>query len=145
MDRLNRKVVAGVRGTFCLTLGVALAASGVGCRSLRPEVPPHKPFIAGADPTQQTPAIGFSSTPATPTMNGLPSSAAGQVGAPSTGTQGGSLFGAPTGNAFGQPGTSGLGTTPSVGAATGTGLPPASPPSEGMNVPGTPGQFPSPN
>ena len=167
MDRPNRSRTG--QGLITLAVGVTLASAGAGCKSLRPEVPPHKPFMAGIDPTQQIPAVGFSKTPGLSALNGLPngpasvSAAAGQLGVPGGGVA--NPLGAPTGNAYGAPGSAGLGVAPSLGAATGAGLPPATAPADAMSnpstgvpqsgrgapssfspvVPGSPGAFPSPN
>jgi hypothetical protein len=123
MDRLNR-ALAGAS----LALALTVVTSASGCRSMRSEVPPGRPFTPDG---QQTPPIGFSSTPGTPALSGLPTSpgtgapgSAGQLGTPAPGAN---PYGAPTGNTFGPPGTSGLATSPSAGAASGAGLPPSMP------------------
>jgi hypothetical protein len=124
MERLNR-ALAGAG----LALTLMLALTSAGCRSLRPEVPPGRPFTPDG---QQTPPIGFSSTPGTPTLNGLPnnpglspSNSSGQVGVPIPNAN---PYGTPSSHSFGPPGSSGLGVSPSVGAATGAGMMPATPP-----------------
>jgi hypothetical protein len=129
MDRLNR-AVAGAG----LAVALTVMGTATGCRSMRPEVPPGRSFTPDG---QQTPAIGFSSTPGTPALSGIPTNpgtgapgsptnAAGQVGLP---TPGGNTYSTPTVGAYGAPGTSGgLGASPSLGAATGAGLAPATAP-----------------
>jgi hypothetical protein len=85
MDRL-RRVLTG--GTLVMMLGTVIAASG--CRSLRNEVPPGKPYsTTGGTP----PSIGFNTDP-------RPNAAVGSGMYPST--------------APGQPGMTGPGGTPGM-------------------------------
>jgi hypothetical protein len=136
MDRLNR-ALAGAG----LALALTVVTTATGCRSLRSEVPPGRPYTGDG---KQSAPIEFSSTPGTSALNGLPttgpgatgsaSAAAGQVGVPVGGPN---AYGLPTGNTYGAPGSAGmssglpgagLGAAPSAGATTGSGLPPATAP-----------------
>lgn len=91
-------------------LGLCLMLSGVGCKSMRPEVPPGRKFSGGGGAQQATPPIGFSTTPdpsgatnaAPPVQYGLPS-------------PNGNNYGAPTPNSFGPPGTSTMSLPPALG------------------------------
>ena len=101
-DRLSRIVRGG-------GLALALAAGGTGCRSTKPEVPPHRPFMAGVEGAQ---APASSLTNPSTTTDGLPPVSAGPSPygtPPSADTR---PYGAPTSNAYGAPGTSSLGTLP---------------------------------
>lgn len=102
-------------------LALALVAGGSGCRSTKPEVPPHRPFLSGAE---GTPAPASSLTSPSATMDGLPPVSAGgsQYGTPASASS--RPYGAPTSNAYGAPGTSSLGSLPG-GDATHPGLGPA--------------------
>jgi len=114
MDRLSR-ILAG--GCFVAVLGTVVSASG--CRSMRNDVPPGKPYST----TGGTPPVGFSSdprantgvgggvypnglTPSSPLPSGNPAMA-GTGAAPQFGTPGlnSSPYGAPTPGAYSGPGT----------------------------------------
>jgi hypothetical protein len=108
MDRLKRTWMGcGLAVTMLLYSG--------GCRSMRPEVPPGKPYVPEAQ-GGSNPPIGFSNAPhastgmpgtglGAGTGNGIPgvNSGAGQLGTPMPSN---GLYGAPTGNSFGPPGSS---------------------------------------
>jgi hypothetical protein len=108
--------------------GLAALLTSSGCRNLRSEVPPGRPFMSEPGQTQ-TPPVGFSSdphpglnpggvAPATgmPGMPGMPSEpSSAQYGTPAPGAT--DNYGAPTSNAYGPPGTSALGSPPATGAA----------------------------
>jgi hypothetical protein len=121
MDRLSRALAGG-----CLALVAGMVVSSSGCRSMRNEVPPGKPYsTTGGTP----PTVGFSSdarpnsgvggglyqnglTPTSPSSGGSPATA-GPAGAPQYGVPGNStsLYGAPAQNRYGAPGTN-SGTNP---------------------------------
>jgi hypothetical protein len=136
MDRLKLTL------TGC-GLAVLLAASG--CRNLRSEVPPGRPFSSDAN---QAPTVGFSSDPhpglnpgagampgAPGTVPGMTSESAGKYGTPAPGAS--DNYGAPTANSYGPPGTSPLGMPPSAGpdSPAPTGGSPSGPTTPGL--PGT--------
>ncbi|SIN74495.1 hypothetical protein SAMN05444166_0594 [Singulisphaera sp. GP187] len=137
--------------------GLAAVLTVSGCRNLRSEVPPGRPF---GSPASQ-PSVGFSSDPhpntglglgagagagsgnlpGGPGMGpGLPQDSAGQFGTPPPGAS--DKYGAPTDNAYGPPGTSALapppsiGTDPSARSAPPSGAP-AVPDSFGTGLPGS--------
>jgi hypothetical protein len=59
MDRLNRIVT---HGGLALLLGASV--SSLGCRSMKSEIPPGKPYsTTGAPASPTTPSVGFSSDP----------------------------------------------------------------------------------
>jgi hypothetical protein len=116
MDRLSRALAGG---SLAVVLGTLISAAG--CRSMRNDVPPGKPYstTGGAPPT-----VGFSSdarantgvggglypggsTPGSPAASGNPAMA-GSGGAPAQygipGTSPG-LYGTPSSNRYGAPGT----------------------------------------
>ncbi|MFI5457851.1 MAG: hypothetical protein ACHRXM_20625 [Isosphaerales bacterium] len=115
MDRLSRALAGGF---VAVVLGTVVSASG--CRSMRNDVPPGKPYsTTGATP----PTVGFSSdarpntglggglypnglTPSSPSPAGNPAMA-GAGGAPQLGTPGTNPtpYGAPSPNLYGGPGT----------------------------------------
>jgi hypothetical protein len=121
MDRLNRAVAGGL-----LVAVVGTVAFSGGCRSMRNDVPPGKPYsTTGATP----PTVGFSSdprsnaaigggmypnalSPGSPSSTGNPA-LSGAGGAPQYGTPGPnpSPYGAPTSNVYGAPATN-PGTNP---------------------------------
>jgi len=111
MDRLICRLTGG-------TLAVMLFSGFAGCRSMRPEVPPSRPYTSDG---KQVPPIEFSSAPnPASAMNGFnlpnPSGSPGSAkyGIPSPGAS--NLYGAPTNNAYGPPVTSptlGVGSGPS--------------------------------
>jgi hypothetical protein len=105
MDRHNRVLVGG-----CMALLFGFVAAGSGCRSMRNDVPPGKPYsTTGGSP----PPVGFNSDPHPNTAVGggmygggiTPGSAAptGAGGMPQLGTPAPSTgqYGAPTTNAYG--------------------------------------------
>jgi hypothetical protein len=112
MDRHSRMLASG-----CLAAIVGIVVSVTGCRSMRNDVPPGKPYsTTGGSP----PAVGFNSDPHPNTSigpglygNGLTPGAAstdtGPVGPGSSGpaaqlgtpTPGSSPFGMPPGNRYG--------------------------------------------
>lgn len=114
MDRLSRTLAGGC---FAVILGTIVSTSG--CRSMRNDVPPGKPYST----TGGTPPIGFSSDPRANTgvgggmySNGMTPGAAsasrnpamaGPGGAPQYGTPGlnSNAYGAPTAGAYSGPGT----------------------------------------
>jgi hypothetical protein len=111
MDRRTRRLVG-------CGLALAILLPGAGCRSMRSEVPPGRPFSPDG---KQQPPIGFSSQPnPVDGLSGLHNTApgtgasTGQLGMPSAGPSA-STYGVPSGN-FGPPGSSTLGQAP-----TGTG------------------------
>ena len=115
----------------CLTTLSLAVALGTGCRSMRSEVPPHRPF---AIQDRQAPPISYSGLDTHP-ADGLPAVGTGNPSAYGTPTPGGgSVYGAPTNNTFGPPGTSTLGSMPG-GDATRPGLGGANPQSGAANVP----------
>jgi hypothetical protein len=105
MDRHNRVLVGG-----CVALFFGFVVAGSGCRSMRNDVPPGKPYsTTGGSP----PPIGFNSDPHPNTAVGggmygggitpgsaAPTGAGGmpQLGTPAPGT---GQYGAPTSNAYG--------------------------------------------
>jgi|GEM_PF-1540959 len=107
MDRLRWTLASGATAVLLLTSG---------CRNLRSEVPPGRPFPT--DPSQAG-TSGFSSDPhpnlsplGAPTsersLGAAPGSmpgGAGQLGTPAPG--GADVYGKPTTNAYGAPGTAG--------------------------------------
>jgi hypothetical protein len=114
MDRLTR-IVAG--GCLAAVLGILIPSSG--CRSMRNDVPPGKPYST----TGGAPPVGFNSdarantgvggglypnglTPGSPSPTGNPA-LAGSGRAPQYGTPGPGAgnYGAPTAGAYGPPGT----------------------------------------
>jgi hypothetical protein len=98
MDRLSR-ILAG--GSLALILGVVGSVSG--CRSMRSEVPPGKPYTTnGGTP----PTVGFSSDP-----RSNPAASAGQWSNGTTATPGNSV---PDGGM----GLGGTGTQPQYGTPT---------------------------
>jgi hypothetical protein len=118
MDRLARML--GVAG---LALSVVPASSG--CRSLRSEVPPGRPFASDGKPTQP---LNFGSAPNPATgpgvmpSNGLNNSGANPYGLPAPGSNS-NPYGVTSRGAFGGVNTSNAGmatdssTTPSGAAA----------------------------
>jgi hypothetical protein len=115
MDRLSRALAGG---SLALVLGTVLSAAG--CRSMRNDVPPGKPYsTTGGSP----PTVGFNSDPRPNSgvggglyPNGLTpgassaggsSAMAGGSGAPQYGIPGNnpSPYGAPSSNRYGAPGT----------------------------------------
>jgi hypothetical protein len=118
MDRLGR-VLTG--GTLVAVLGSVIAASG--CRSMRNEVPPGKPYsMTGGAPDLNfnsaphpnnaiTPGLYSGGTPNTPGQSSVPgptgldgsSSVAGSTGALGTPAPAQTPFGQPTDNRFGPP------------------------------------------
>jgi len=121
MDRLSRALAGG-----CLAVVLGTVVSSSGCRSMRNDVPPGKPYsTTGGTP----PTVGFNSdsrpnsgvgaglypnglTPSSPSPSGNPATA-GAGGAPQYGIPGNttSLYGAPPQNRYGAPGTN-TGTNP---------------------------------
>jgi len=121
MDRHSRALAGG-----CLALVVGTIVSASGCRSMRNDVPPGKPYsTTGGTP----PTVGFSNdprpntgvgggmypsglTPSSPSPSGNPA-LAGAGGAPQYGipVNNPSPYGAPTTNRYGAPYTN-TGTNP---------------------------------
>jgi hypothetical protein len=115
--------------------GLAALLAVTGCRSMRNEVPPGRPYSAEA---QQPPAVGFSSDPhpqigvGASALPGGPQGPTGQFGTP--GMAGGPAYGAPTNNLYGPPGTSTVGSRTAHNdplAAT----PPTNPPADSTSMP----------
>jgi hypothetical protein len=119
MDRHNRVLAGG-----CAALMAALIMNVAGCRSMRNDVPPGKPYsTTGGSP----PPVGFNSDPhpntsvgaglyGNPMNGGSTSPDAGPVGAGSTTQFGtpppaGSPYGVPTTGRYGSPTTT-TGPTP---------------------------------
>jgi hypothetical protein len=120
MDRHNRVLVGG-----CLAVLLGFVVTGSGCRSMRNDVPPGKPYsTTGGSP----PPIGFNSdphpntsvgggmygggiTPGSPLSNASPTGPGGmpQLGTP---TPGAGQYGAPTANTYGP--LSGTATPPPI-------------------------------
>jgi hypothetical protein len=123
MDRLSYKFSRIIHGGG---LALALVASGSGCRSTKPEVPPHRPFLSGVEGAQ---APASSLTNPSSTMDGMPPVNVGgsQYGTPANNNT--KPYGAPTNNAYGGIGNSTLGSMPG-GDATRPGLGPVN------NLPG---------
>jgi len=115
MDRLSRALAGGF---LAVVLGMVVSASG--CRSMRNDVPPGKPYSTTGAPA---PTVGFSSdarpntgpggglspnglTPSFPSSTGNPAMA-GAGGAPQYGIPGNnpSPYGTPSANVYGAPGT----------------------------------------
>ncbi|MFO0909672.1 MAG: hypothetical protein U0794_15220 [Isosphaeraceae bacterium] len=127
MERLDgTRMRKALKGAGELALAVVLMISAAGCRSTKPEVPPGRGF---SPETGQAPPVNFSSQPNMNALNNMPGTlgsgipGGGQLGAP--GSSAANPYGAPTANGYGPPGTSGLGVSPSMGAATGAGIPPS--------------------
>jgi len=137
-------------------LALALVLPASGCRSLKSEVPPARPFSGEGS---QPPSVGFSSAPG-PTAgftglqgagggNGAPgvSSGAGQFGTPAPA---GPNMGTPTNNAYGPPGSSSMAgssmTAPSMPDPASNGILPAlgSDPSVGVPSSGASSPVPAP-
>ncbi|AGA28956.1 hypothetical protein [Singulisphaera acidiphila] len=100
--------------------GLAAVLTVSGCRNLRSEVPPGRPFASEGS----QPSVGFSSDPHPNTglgampggpgsAPGMPQDSASQFGTPPPGAS--DRYGAPTDNAYGPPGTSTLAPPPSLG------------------------------
>ncbi|WP_406699486.1 hypothetical protein V5E97_11530 [Singulisphaera sp. Ch08] len=134
--------------------GLAALLTASGCRNLRSEVPPGRPFASEGS----QPSVGFSSDPHPNTgpgagalpggpgsPPGMPQDSASQFGTPAPGAS--DKYGAPTANAYGPPGTSTLAPPPEMGAdplAAPSATSPAAP-----TIPGTlgtdlPGSAPAP-
>ena len=127
MDRLRRLLTGG---TLVMTLSTVIAASG--CRSMRNEVPPGKPYsTTGGTP----PSIGFNTDPrpnaaigagmypnATPGQSGVPTPGVnpGMTGSDATYSSGGS-----SASQFGTPAPSGgqFGVPPGIGRNGASGMP----------------------
>ncbi len=94
-------------------LALALMASASGCKTPKPEVPPHRPFLSGVEGASAPPS---SLTNPSSTTDGLPpvNAGASQYGTPTTGAA--RPFGAPTANTYGAPGSSTLGSMPGADA-----------------------------
>jgi hypothetical protein len=127
MDRLRRLLTGG---TLVMVLGPVIAASG--CRSMRNEVPPGKPYsTTGGTP----PSIGFNSDPrpnaaigagmypnATPGQSGVPTpgGSPGMMGSDATYSAGGasaSQFGTPA------PSVNQMGVPPGIGRNAASAMP----------------------
>lgn len=133
MDRL-KMTLAGC--------GLAAVLTVSGCRSMRSEVPPGRPFASEGGQS----SVGFSTDPHPATgpgagmggvaqpgvpgsYSGMPQDGPGQFGTPAPGAS--DKYGAPTENAYGPPGTSSLAPPPATGtdpmAAPPAGATPAAP------------------
>lgn len=119
MDRLKLSVAG---------CGLAALLAATGCRSMRNEVPPGRPYSAE---TQPSPAVGFSSDPhpqigvGASALPGGPPGSTGQLGTPAM--AGGPAYGAPTNNMYGPPGTSTVGARTSHNDPLAA-MPPSNPP-----------------
>lgn len=140
MDRL-KLTLAGCGLVTLLTVS--------GCRNLRSEVPPGRPFVSEGS----QPSVGFSSDahpttgPGAGAIPGVPGSAPGisqdsasQFGTPPPGAT--EKYGAPTENAYGPPGTSTLTPPPSTASdplapSAATPGAPSIPSSVGSGLPGS--------
>jgi hypothetical protein len=126
-------------------LGLTLLMAGGGCRNLRSEVPPGKPFAPPPEAQAQAqaiPPIGFSNAPhpadgppGTGGGNGIPgmTSGVGQLGTPAPGANAGT-YGLPTDNAYGPPGSSPAAATSPNALPSASASPAAMPP---MALPGS--------